>query len=365
MKNGENVLVYHIGSLGDTIISVPAIKAIRRHYGPRARLTLLHDKQRNGIVAASDVLFDRIGIDDFISYDYSNSFLKKCLSLLQLFILLKRKNYDGVIYLLPSERTSKQIDRDRLFFKLCSVKKQIGFSAFDPAILYPIEPDGSPGRVKNEALFRLERLKNDGIDISIEENLSRQLFIVPEIEREKAHKWLIANGRNDKKILVALCPGAKQPANLWPEERFLEIGKRLLGCNLYDLLIIGGKAESNIGARLVKLCGGGINATGQSSILHSAALLSHCAFCIGLDTGTTHLAAALGCPCIALYGGKDHPGYYEPLGRGHIILRKDISCAACRLIGENCPLPDHPCMNGISVEMVWQAVLKMKDKISK
>lgn len=93
-------------------------------------------------------------------------------------------------------------------------------------------------------------------------------------------------------------------------------------------------------------------------------MLSQCAFIIGLDTGTTHLAAALGTPCVALYGERENPGRWEPLGEGHIVLRKKMPCAGCRLIETPCPMAGHPCMMEIDVEAVWQAVLQMEIRLA-
>lgn len=365
MNKITNVLIYQIGSIGDTIVSIPTIRAVRRHYGFNAKLTLLHDRQSSGLLAPPDVLSDDMGICRFIEYAYSKKSVKQIFNLLKLFLCLKREKYDEVVYLLPSDRTKKQVNRDRLFFKLCGIKKQIGFFPFDQAPLYPIERDGSPGTVKHEALCRLERIKNSGFDISDEKDFSHAFFNVSKHERDKAYQWLLINGRDPEKMLIALCPGSNQPTNLWQEKKFDEIGKRLFERKTHDLLIIGGHAESAIGDRLIESWGKGINAAGKISLKASAALLSYCDFYIGLDTGPTHLAAAIGLPCIALYSGRDNPGRFEPLGGKHIILRKDISCAPCRLIGKKCPLPDHPCMSGITVEMVWEAILKMERSILK
>ena len=80
---------------------------------------------------------------------------------------------------------------------------------------------------------------------------------------------------------------------------------------------------------------------------------------VGLDTGTTHLAAAQGVPCVALYGCREEPGLFYTLGVGHTILRHSVPCAGCRLIMQPCPVAGHPCMTGISVDAAWDAVEEM------
>lgn len=179
---------------------------------------------------------------------------------------------------------------------------------------------------------------------------------MPKPELEQANQWL-AIRRNHTKVLTAICPGANQSAKFWPLDRFEEIGRRLIEQGESDLIVIGGPAERSIGNQLTAAWGNGINAAGQFSVMESAALLSRCKFLLGLDTGTTHLAAALGIPCIALYADRDPPGQWEPLGNNYVLLRHPVPCGCCGL--KECPIPDHPCMTKITTESVWSAILQI------
>lgn len=361
----SKVLVFQLGSIGDTVATIPALKAIRRHFGVGTDIYLLHET-RIGIKATpADLLFDKSLITRFISYPYALTLSRRLLVAIQLWQRLKRDKFQAVVYLMPSERTAKQIKRDAWFFRFCGIRHQIGFIAFSKELLYPVEPDGHPGIVKHEALCRLERLRLDGIDISKESDLSKPFLNIPQTDLAKVLTWLGAEREQKSRDLVAICPGSKQPANIWPEERFIEIGKRFVQLGKYELIVVGGPAESHIGDRMVSAWGEGINAAGKFSVLESAALLGQCLFCIGLDTGTTHLAAAMGRPCVALYGERDNQGRFEPLGEGHIVLRTKVSCAGCRLIETPCNVAGHPCMTGIDVDTTWDAVKKMECYLTK
>jgi ADP-heptose:LPS heptosyltransferase len=139
-------------------------------------------------------------------------------------------------------------------------------------------------------------------------------------------------------------------------DRFEEIGRRLIAKRI-EPVVIGGPVEKAMGDRLLAAWGSGVNAAGRFSVMESAALLSQCRFLVGLDTGTTHLAAALGVPCIALYADRDPPGQWEPLGEGHVLLHHAVPCGGCRAV--KCPVPNHPCMTGITIEDVWAAILEI------
>lgn len=354
------VLVFVLGSIGDTVATIPATRAIRRHFGAEADICLLHETRTGIKTTPADLLSEEPEINRFISYPYSSTLSRKLLVAIQVWLRLKRNKFRSVVYLMPSERTAEQVKRDAQFFRFCGIHQQIGFKAFPREHLYPVDADGHPGQVLHEALCRLERLRLGGIDVSKEADLSKPFLHIARDYSTNAMKWLDKERKQKDKALIAICPGSKQPANLWPEERFIEIGKRLIRKNKYELIVIGGPVETHIGNRMINAWGEGLNAAGQLSVLESAALLGLCSFCIGLDTGTTHLAATQGIPCVALYGERDNKGRFEPLGKGHIVLRTKVPCAGCRLIETPCPIPGHPCMRGIEVDSVWEAVLQME-----
>jgi ADP-heptose:LPS heptosyltransferase len=157
--------------------------------------------------------------------------------------------------------------------------------------------------------------------------------------------------------IVAICPGANFSSKIWPVDRFAEVGKRIIGQIHMEPLVIGGPLEAALGDQLVETWGCGANAAGKFTVMESAALMSHARFLLGLDTGTTHLAASLGIPCVALFSEHNHPGQWEPLGGGHIVIREKVPCVACRM--RICPIPEHPCMSNISVDRVWNSVVEM------
>jgi ADP-heptose:LPS heptosyltransferase len=359
----QRILVYQVGNIGDTIVSLPSLNAVRRHFGELAEICLLHEV-RPGIRASPvDILTGGRDVDRFIQYEIGATRLGKIWSAMKLMWRLRSERFAALIYLAPSERTEKQVKRDAFFFRLCGIWRCIGARSLPREALYPIDSGGRPGRVKHEALCRLERLKLDSIDISIESDFSRSFLEIPPSDMDRVQLWLRKERRYPDRALVAICPGSKQPANLWPLDRFTEIGKRLLGTGRYELLVVGGQAEEQVGNNMLEIWGDGVNSAGQFSVLGSAALLAQCVFCIGLDTGTTHIAAALGVRCVALYGERDNPGRFEPLGDKHIVLRIEVPCAGCRVIEARCPVEGHPCMTGISVDAVWAAVQQMEDRI--
>ena len=89
----------------------------------------------------------------------------------------------------------------------------------------------------------------------------------------------------------------------WPIERFIELGRRLLAHNPNTWIIVFGDTESRAPAQaLAEALGRNVvSAAGALDLRETAALIAQLHLYIGVDTGPTHLAGALGVPMVALY----------------------------------------------------------------
>ena len=92
--------------------------------------------------------------------------------------------------------------------------------------------------------------------------------------------------------------------------------------------------------------------TGKTHLLQLAALIERCQLLVTNDTGTMHVATAVGTPVVALFGSTD-PSTTGPWGDGHVVIRKDVPCSPC--LKRICPT-DHRCMELITVDEVEEAV---------
>ena len=156
--------------------------------------------------------------------------------------------------------------------------------------------------------------------------------------------------------LVALCPGVQYgSAKRWPPEHFMALRRRLEGRGIAGL-IVGATGERALGATILADTGGGwINGAGSGNLRHSAELLRRMRVAVCNDTGTMHLAAAVGCPVVALIGPSD-PAWTGPQGGADRIMRTARPCAPC--FKRHCPdgRPS-PCMLELSPEHVEREVM--------
>ena len=97
--------------------------------------------------------------------------------------------------------------------------------------------------------------------------------------------------------------------------------------------------------------------TGRLSIAELAAVTERAAVFVGADSGPAHLAAAVHAPVVVLFSGTNDARVWKPVGSEVTVLQQQVACGGCRC--RQCPLVDHPCMQGLQPERVTQAILHM------
>lgn len=362
MKLNHKVLIFRIGQLGDTLVSVPAIKAIREYF-PKARLTLLCDRQiGKRYVLASEVFQDLGLVDDYLLYPVAIFGLGRVFRpfwMAMLMIRLRLKGFKSLFYLAPSNRTKKQIDRDLVFFRMCGIKEFIGVQGFH---IFPKKIEGQPlPALPQEADLLLARLGLSGIPVP-GSNQARVDLPIRYEEQFAVLRWLKKTSIDGKKILLAVGPGSKMPAKMWPLERYGQVIKRLI--KEFDIypVIFGGPSDRAVGETLIAQWGRGISASGHLNIREGIAAMRHCAFYLGNDTGVLHMAVAAGLRCVGLYSARDYPGWWYPYGEKHVVFRKWVACEGCRLL--ECRKNQMKCLKLIEEEEVYQACKKILDEAS-
>jgi ADP-heptose:LPS heptosyltransferase len=157
---------------------------------------------------------------------------------------------------------------------------------------------------------------------------------------------------------VVVHPGASAPARAWAPERhaalvdaLVEGGRRVVVTGGNDersltSLVAGGRR-----AGLVDL-GGRVDLAGLAEVLAGAE-----AVVVG-NTGPAHLAAAVGTPVVSLFSPVVPAVRWRPWGVPLVLLGdQDAACAGSR--ARVCPVPGHPCLDGVPVAEVVAAVERL------
>ncbi|TRZ75439.1 MAG: glycosyltransferase family 9 protein [Deltaproteobacteria bacterium] len=184
----------------------------------------------------------------------------------------------------------------------------------------------------------------------------KMYFSVPGIDLWMAKRLLAEYGVNNGQ-LIAVQIGAAKSFRQWGAENFFRVIKWLIEAKGKKVVLLGtedekGEADS-VRSRLGKSSQYLIDLIGKTDFQTLGGILKKCQKLITGDTGTMHMAAAVGTPVIALFYGTAFPWETGPYGTGHLVLYADEKCAPCLNPAECTSL--HSCRQAITPEHVCKA----------
>lgn len=285
----ERILVIKLSALGDFILALGSMQAIRRHH-PEAHITLLTTRPFVDIAQRSRY-FDAIEVDARPPFYALPGWVR-------LFRFFNGGKFSRVYDLQMNDRTKVY---HGMFLKKPEWSGHLkggALSCEKPALMQ---------------LHAFERhkivLAKADIDVKI-----------PDLS------WMAADVSlfNIKKPYVLLVPGS---APAWPEKRWPALKYGALGLKLmrlgYDVAVLGTPSEQDVIDRVVKSCPGIHDLSGKTSLYDIATLARDAAGAVGNDTGPTHLIAMLGCPTISLFSHASHPDLSAPVGDAVTVIQSD------------------------------------------
>lgn len=356
--NLDRILVFRAGHLGDNLVALPALWALRDAF-PNAHLAYLSnaDDENNPHYVTARGIFPETGLfDSWISYPNLDGIVGKYRGL-RLGLQLRRLKFDAVLYMTTRTRTMGQIERDVRFFRLAGIQKIFGAEFMKKNRLSdPIE--GPMREIEREGDFLVELLRDAGL-------IDGQRTFAPDLrlaaaELGAAEDWLSARlGANRDSRLVGVAPGSKWESKVWYEDRFAEVVGRVIKSHRVVPVIFGGGEDREKGRRLIDRWGTGVNAAGELNIRQAAAALGRCELYLGNDTGTMHLAASVGTPCVAIFSALDLIGRWHPFGTENVIFRRSVECEGC--FSPTC-FNRNKCLDLIGVDEVHDACVRILDR---
>ncbi|MCK4947366.1 MAG: lipopolysaccharide heptosyltransferase II [Candidatus Aureabacteria bacterium] len=342
MADSKNkILIRAVNWIGDAVMSIPAIKAIRLLY-PESHITVL------GKPSVLDVLSLIEDIDDFILYEISSGdwgFVKRvCLGK-----LIKEKCFDKC-FIFPNSFDSAIVPF------VAGIPERIGFQGCFRAPLLTLKVK-RPLPEMHQAEKYFELVKADGFSGNMP-----GFKLKPGLDSLKwSDDFMKFHIRSKEKIVVGVSPGAEYgPAKRWFPDRFAGLINRLK--NVYDaeVVLVGSENDRDVcGSVNRQVSGNIIDMSGKTTIKQLIALLKKMDLLITNDTGTMHLASALGIPVIAVFGSTDNRATSPVTGKVKIV-KNDVSCSPC--LKRICVKNTYECFSKISVKEVFNEVKNILDK---
>lgn len=162
-------------------------------------------------------------------------------------------------------------------------------------------------------------------------------------------------------IFLGLNPGAQYgPAKCWPAESFAAVARAVSGrVENCQWLALGSAADASLCSGIAQTAGGGVvNLAGKTSLRELMAVLKVCRALLTNDSGSMHVAAALGTPVVVPFGStaSELTGPGLPGDPRHRLLHGGAPCSPC--FRRTCPI-DLRCMTSITPSRVIESVLQV------
>ena len=343
----KRVVVRGTNWVGDAVMTVPALRALRRLL-PDAEITLAVRPW------AREIFTDQDFVDKLLIYDRRNSF-----SVISQIREWKNRQFDLAI-LFQNAFEAAVIP----FFAGVPMRLGYAIESRQRLLTHPVPlPEWRSSEHEvfyylyliaalEQSLFGSNTVCEGEPDITLE---------FSETKSEDARRLLVQKGGRTGASIVAICPGSiNSRAKRWPAESFAKLSDELIDQGK-QVLIVGSKDEMDVTSAVTsEMRNAPIVLTGETTLDQLIGILSVSALVVTNDTGPAHIAASLGRPTLVIFG-PTNPLTTRPFSAQAEILRHPPDCAPCML--RDCPI-DHRCMTAITVEEVLEHSLSLLKRAS-
>jgi ADP-heptose:LPS heptosyltransferase len=326
---GSRVLVIKFSAVGDTLLLLPLLKAIKEAVGPEGHLAMV------GTQVNQAVLKNAKWLPEALFFSPARA--------LGLILELRRQRFDLVI-------DFDQWLRSSAVLALCSgAKLRAGFRTPGQHQHFGFHLSVPNHKDAHEFEQFKELLQAAGLPASkvepYEGFLKKEGFLgAEELPRESAKLVVLHPGTGGKR-------GWQRE---WPIERFAELSRWLRSSFKAKVAVSGAGAYEEALCAEIPSDESCVN-TGLKSLVRT---LCRADLLVCGNTGVMHLAAGLGTPVLALHGPNPHVKW-GPLGPQARVLLAKVSCSPCLNLGFEFGCPQRPCMESISVDESMHAAKEM------
>lgn len=308
----ENILLIKPSSLGDIVMALPALSALRRSF-PQARLSWLIRP------AFASLIEGHPHVDEIVLFDRKRLGKAWCnpgafRDLLSLIRRLRRERYDAVLDLQGLFRTAS-----------------LGWLSGCPQRFGPVWGREFAHHFYTTAVppqreyvhvvdYYMKLLEAMGVS-------DRRVEFVLPIKQgaAAAARALLSQHSIEPDGYAVIIPGSAQVSKCWPAERFAALADRIASDHGLPVIATGSQAERAMIERIQSLADKPIaNLAGRTSLPELAEILRTARLVVSNDTGPGHIAAALGKPLVMMFSWSN-PLRVGPYGRPECVVARDAA----------------------------------------
>jgi heptosyltransferase I len=351
MLNPNNILVIRLSSLGDVLMSIPAVVAIRNTYAD-ARISWLVEG------SVSELLSYQGFVDEVIEFprqDIVRAVRKsdpvRAIQELNRFLKRLRSVEYGII------ADFHGIIKSAIFARIARGVRRVGFGktyAKEESHLFYGETVSSD----DKRVHKVERNMLIARYLGADEKIPEPGLLVPTEVEDYVDKFFIEAGISTPVFAVNPFSSSGSTYKRWDIKKYGALIKKIGDEIGARVLILWGPGEKEEAERLNEISGGKAQLACPTNVPQLFALLRRVDMYIGGDTGVMHLAAFAGTPVVAIFGPTDVK-VNAPYGRNSAVVRKDLPCSPCK----NKECSERKCVETISVEEVFDAAAETYKRV--
>ncbi|MDZ7697002.1 MAG: putative lipopolysaccharide heptosyltransferase III [Deltaproteobacteria bacterium] len=342
------VLLIQLGDIGDVVLTMPALKALRHGFPDRKLIMCVRDQ-------AGDLVTDCPWADETLTIKKNNanrsSWMAHQTRILQTMV-------GNRFYMAIDLRTGT---RGGILTALSMAHYRIGRFA-EPKALW-----------RNRIFTHLVKPENERTQYAARHNLNilapfdigtsdiRPHLTVPQSRTQRALQLLRETGVPQDRPLIAIHPFSLWKYKEWRTNALIALIDGIKERYDVSIIITGAPEEAKRVKAIIQACKRKVvSLAGRTAIGDLPALLQRCHLLIGVDTAALHIAAAVGVPTVGIFGPSD-PMTWAPRGASHAVITRKCSCQPCRQKG--CQGSEFSrCLDELDSETVLSTVKPMLEK---
>ena len=339
ITRGATVAVIRLRSLGDTVLTTPALALLKRHR-PDLRVEIVLEKPFDELLEGNP------DISSVISLERGAGFWARYRTLIAI-----RQQKPSLCLNLHGGSTSAWLTA------FSGAPFRAGFEHFRPAFPYNVRIPraqrilGHPGSGRADKAHSGSGRPDNAPVHTAEHHASAMFHLgVPVVETPRA--VLNAEPSSREKPYAVLHVSAAYFTKQWSSERFQRVAESIRDTHGLEPVILAGPGESETLREFAAFeCLDGLSIRALKSLLAGARLF------VGNDSGPAHIAAAFGVPCVVVFGSSNS-AVWRPWQTDHEVVETDWDCKPCP--GDRCYAFDEPrCILSVEAAHVENAVTRL------